>query len=272
MIARRRRVPRTTDSRHDHPVLPTCSAGTSPPTSPTPSGSRLLVHPDRRGLAVLGRDQGWTAARSRATREIVGWSMADHLKAKLVCAALLMAIRGRRPPRGLVHHSNSRGVQYASEAFQKDLARAGMVCSMRRRGNSLDSAPAESFFHTLKTELVHHLPTPPATRPGGTCSPSSKDFTTAGGCTPGSATNRPPRWSACAHDPVHFSDGGSDPASLGDRRARRAGCSQFRYLVNLGAGRWARPSRSAAGRDLPEAFATLRRLLEIHMGKAGKRE
>ena len=94
-----------------------------------------------------------------ATRGIVGWSMSDSLGAELACSALLMAIQRRRPPRGLIHHSD-RGVQYASEPYQAALARHGLRCSMSRRGNCLDSAPIESFFGSLKTELVHRATFP----------------------------------------------------------------------------------------------------------------
>ncbi len=103
--------------------------------------------------------------RDLATREIVGWSMADHLGADLACDALLMAIRRRQPPRGLIQHSD-RGVQYASEPYQAILARHGLRCSMSRRGNCLDNAPLESFFGSLKNELVHRarFPTRAAAR------------------------------------------------------------------------------------------------------------
>ncbi len=85
--------------------------------------------------------------------------MADHLRADLACNALLMAIRRRQPPRGLLHHSD-RGGQYASEPYQAILARHGLRCSMSRRGNCLDNAPMESFFGSLKTELVHRTTFP----------------------------------------------------------------------------------------------------------------
>ncbi len=94
--------------------------------------------------------------RDLATREIVGWSMADHLGAELACDALLMAIRRRQPPRGLIHHSD-RGVQYASRPYRAILARHGIVQSMSRKGNCLDNAPMESFFASLKKEHVHHV-------------------------------------------------------------------------------------------------------------------
>ena len=88
------------------------------------------------------------------TRKIVGWSMRDHLRAELATSALLMATQRQRPDTGLVHHLD-REVQYACTSYQEALA-AGIRPSMSRRGNALDNAPMESFFYTLKTELVHH--------------------------------------------------------------------------------------------------------------------
>jgi putative transposase len=150
----RRRAPRTTDSRHGHPVAPNLL------------GRRFAAdRPDAVWLAdisYLPTGEGWlylAAIKDMATREIVGWSMADSLKADLACDALLMAIRRRRPPRGLLHHPD-RGVQYASEPYQAILARHGFRCSMSRRGNCLDNAPMESFFGSLKTELVHRTAFP----------------------------------------------------------------------------------------------------------------
>jgi putative transposase len=150
----RRRAPRTTDSRHDHAVAPNLL------------GRRFAAdRPDAVWLAdisYLPTGEGWlylAAIKDLATREIIGWSMADHLRADLACDALLMAIRRRQPPRGLIHHSD-RGVQYASEPYQAILARHGLRCSMSRRGNCLDNAPMESFFGSLKNELVHRAAFP----------------------------------------------------------------------------------------------------------------
>ena len=89
------------------------------------------------------------------SRRIVGWSMAPTMHAGVVVDALKMAIEQRRPRPGLVHHSD-RGSQYASEAFRDVLARHGLVPSMSRKGNCYDNAAMESFYHTLKTELVKH--------------------------------------------------------------------------------------------------------------------
>ncbi len=82
--------------------------------------------------------------------------MADHLRAGLCVGALVMAIQRRRPPRGLIHHSD-RGVQYAAEPYRQVLERHGIKQSMSRRGNCLDNAPMESFFASLKKEHVHQV-------------------------------------------------------------------------------------------------------------------
>jgi putative transposase len=104
-IQARRRVPRTTNSRHDYPVAPNLLE------------RRFAAdHPDTVWLADISSvptGEGWlylAAIKDMATREIVGWSMADHLRTELACDALLMAIQRRQPPRGLIHHSD-RGVQ-----------------------------------------------------------------------------------------------------------------------------------------------------------------
>src|SRR4051812_37918828 len=99
------------------------------------------------------------AIKDMATREIVGWSMADHLRGELACDALVMAIQRRQPPRGLIQHSD-RGVQYASKPYRAILARHGIVQSMSRKGDCLDNAPMESFFGSLKNELVHRTSFP----------------------------------------------------------------------------------------------------------------
>ena len=89
------------------------------------------------------------------TLTVVGWSMAEYMKTKLVNDALLMALWKRQPARGLLWHTD-RGSQYASESHRALLKQHGIRQSMSRRGNCWDNAVAESFFHTLKTELIHH--------------------------------------------------------------------------------------------------------------------
>jgi len=148
----RRRTPRTTDSRHDLPIAPNLLAR-----------NFAADRPDQVWLAdisYLPTDEGWlylAAIKDLATREILGWSMADHLKAELCVGALVMALqRHGPPPRGLVHHSD-RGVQYASEPYRAVLERHGITQSMSRRGNCLDNAPMESLFAALKVEHVHQV-------------------------------------------------------------------------------------------------------------------
>ena len=146
----RRRTPRTTDSRHDLPVAPNLL-----------DRNFAADRPDTVWLAdvsYIPSDEGWlylAAVEDLATREVVGWSMADHPRAGLCLDALVMALQGRPPPRGLVHHSD-RGVQYASTPYRQALERHGIKRSMSRRGSCLDNAPMESFFASLKKEHVHH--------------------------------------------------------------------------------------------------------------------
>ena len=99
---------------------------------------------------------GWlylAAVLDLATRKIVGWAMRDHMRTELPLAALMMAAQRQRPASGLIHHSD-RGSQYAAGMYVDHLAAIGATPSMSRTGNCYDNAPMESFFHTLKVELV----------------------------------------------------------------------------------------------------------------------
>jgi len=145
---RRRRFRRTTDSRHAFPIAPNLL-----------ERNFTAEAPDRVWLADLTyiwTAQGWlylAAVLDLYTRRVVGWAMADHLRHELTLAALDMAIVRQRPAPGLVHHAD-RGVQYAAHGYRARLRRHGMVCSMSRKGDCWDNAPMESFFATLKGELV----------------------------------------------------------------------------------------------------------------------
>ena len=149
IMARPRRV-RTTNSRHDFPIAPNLL-----------ERNFIAAAPNRIWLAditYVDTDQGWlylATVMDLYSRKIVGWAMADHLRAELPLAALTMAIVIQRPGAGLIHHSD-RGVQYASAEYRKMMQSAGFQASMSRRADCYDNAPMESFFHTLKTELVHH--------------------------------------------------------------------------------------------------------------------
>ena len=88
------------------------------------------------------------------SRRIIGWATAAHMRAELTCDALRMALQHRRPKGELMHHSD-RGVQYASESYQRLLTEHGITPSMSRRGNCYDNAVTESLFSTVKRELTH---------------------------------------------------------------------------------------------------------------------
>ena len=88
------------------------------------------------------------------SRAVVGWALSDRMTRQLTLDALSMAVAARRPARGLLHHTD-RGSQYASAEYRAALDANGFVCSMSRKGNCWDNAVAESFFASLKKELVH---------------------------------------------------------------------------------------------------------------------
>jgi putative transposase len=108
-------------------------------------------------ITYLRTWEGWlylAAVQDAYSRRIVGWSMAEHMRAELVVDALEMALHRRRPGPGLVHHSD-QGSQFVSLAFGQKARDAGIAVSMGSRGDCYDNAVAESFFATLKKELVH---------------------------------------------------------------------------------------------------------------------
>jgi transposase InsO family protein len=142
-------VPRTTDSRHDYPIVPN------------------LI----RQLVPTGIDQIWVADITYVrlgeafvylavildafSRKVVGWALDDHLEARLAIEALEMALASRNPmPDSLIHHSD-RGVQYASNDYVARLSARGIAISMSRVANPYDNAKAESFMKTLKAEEVN---------------------------------------------------------------------------------------------------------------------
>jgi transposase InsO family protein len=149
IMARPRRV-RTTDSRHDFPIAPNLLERNFTASAP----NRIWLA----DITYVETGQGWlylATVMDLYSRRIVGWAMQDHLRAELPLAALRMAISAKRPGAGLIHHSD-RGVQYASADYRKLMQSAGFKVSMSRKADCYDNAPMESFFHTLKTELVHH--------------------------------------------------------------------------------------------------------------------
>ena len=149
IMARPRRM-WTTDSRHGLPIAPNLLNRNFTADAP----NRIWLA----DITYVETDQGWlylATVLDLYSRKIVGWAMEDHLRAELPLAALRMAIAAQRPGPGLIHHSD-RGVQYASADYRQVIQSAGFKASMSRKGDCYDNAPMESFFHTLKTELVHH--------------------------------------------------------------------------------------------------------------------
>lgn len=146
----RRFVARTTESRHDRPVAENILAREFYPDRPDTAWAADITY--------IPTAQGWlylAAVIDLCSRKGIGWAAADHLRAELPVEALRMALTHRRPAGALLHHSD-RGVQYASDAYQSLLAEHGIEPSMSRVGNCWDNAVVESFFSTLKRELVHH--------------------------------------------------------------------------------------------------------------------
>ncbi len=140
----------TTDSKHDLPVAENVLGREFSVDEPNRVWSSDITY--------IPTDEGWlylAGVLDLCSRTAVGWSMSDSLERTLVVDALRMAYRRRRPGKGLIHHSN-RGSQYASEHYRNLLKDYGMQMSMSRKGDCWDNAPMESFFGTLKKELVHH--------------------------------------------------------------------------------------------------------------------
>jgi len=144
-----RRFVRTTDSNHSLPVADNVLDRQFDPTEPNATWVADVTYiPTREGWVYLA------AVEDLFSRRVVGWSMDATMTSRLVVDALAMAVSSRRPGEGVLAHSD-RGSQYASEHYQRVLASNGIVCSMSRKGNCWDNAPMESFFASLKKELVH---------------------------------------------------------------------------------------------------------------------
>ena len=108
-------------------------------------------------ITYVPTDEGWlylAVMLDACSRRVVGWSLADHLRTDLVLGALAMALQARQPGPGLIHHSD-RGCQYTAVIYTTALAGHGLRQSLGQPGTCWDNAVAESFFATLKTELVH---------------------------------------------------------------------------------------------------------------------
>lgn len=146
----KRKFKATTNSRHDLPVAPNHL-----------DRQFSVAQPDQvyaGDITYIHTQEGWlylAVVIDLYSRHVVGWSMAEHMRAKLVNDALSMAIWKRKPEKGLIWHTD-RGSQYASDSHRALLQQHSIIQSMSRKGNCWDNAVSESFFHTLKTELIHH--------------------------------------------------------------------------------------------------------------------
>ncbi len=142
---------RTTDSRHGGPI------------APNRLRDLIVRRPDQvRVTDATGilTGQGWlylVAVLDVCTRRVVGWAMHQILDARLVIAALRMALLQRRPKKALIVHSD-RGMQFASAAYRQVLAEHRLIASMSRKANCYDNAFIESFWSSLKYEVVYHQP------------------------------------------------------------------------------------------------------------------
>jgi len=148
---RRRRFIVTTASTHAYPIAAN--------TLDRQFAITAVGGPDRvwvSDITYLPTREGWlylAIVLDLGTRRVVGWAMRHTLEEELTVAALTMALAQRRPGPGVLHHSD-RGGQYAGHTYRVQLAAHGMVCSMSKKGDCWDNAVVESFFATLKTELV----------------------------------------------------------------------------------------------------------------------
>jgi transposase InsO family protein len=145
-----RRFKATTNSNHALPVADNRVAQTFAATRP----NEVWVT----DITYVATAEGWlylAGVKDLHTCEVVGHAMDARMTTDLVSQALLMAVGAKRPHPGLIHHSD-RGSQYCAQDYQDQLQQFGLVPSMSRRGNCYDNAPMESFWGTLKNELVHH--------------------------------------------------------------------------------------------------------------------
>jgi len=140
---------RTTDSNHDHPIAPNRLADAPAATRPNQIWLGDITYIETR--------EGWlylAGVLDLYSRRIVGWAMSERIDTALTLSALNMGLLHRQPPPKLLFHSD-RGVQYASADYRAALAQAGLIASMSRKANCYDNASMESFWSTLKLEMVY---------------------------------------------------------------------------------------------------------------------
>ena len=147
----KRRFKVTTDSAHDLPVKSNLLA--------RDFNASMINQKWVGDITYVWTAEGWmylAVIIDVYSRAVIGWSLQERMTQELVCAALLMALWRRGFPKGVLVHSD-RGSQYCSQAYQALLIKHQLQCSMSRKGNCWDNAVAESFFHTLKIELIYQV-------------------------------------------------------------------------------------------------------------------
>jgi len=147
----KRKFKLTTDSKHPLPISPNLLERNFSSSAP----DQKYVG----DITYIWTGEGWlylATVIDLFSRHVVGWAMDKQMKASLVNDALLMALWKRKPKCGLLWHTD-RGSQYAADSHRQILQEYGIIQSMSRKGNCWDNSVAESFFHTLKTELTHHI-------------------------------------------------------------------------------------------------------------------
>jgi putative transposase len=141
----------TTDSKHSEPVAPNILNRQFTPSAPDIAWVSDITY------IKIGRKWHYlTVFIDLFSRMVIGWDLSDSFERHSMLRAFNKAVLRRNPSKGLIVHSD-RGIQYASTDFRKQLKIKGFVQSMSRRGNCWDNAVAESFFHSLKTQLVYHV-------------------------------------------------------------------------------------------------------------------
>ena len=145
-----RKFKATTDSRHTLPVAENIL------------GQEFVAYEPNAvwvsDITYVPTDEGWlylAGHKDLFNGEVVGYAMGERLSRNLISQSLLRALATKRPDNGLLHHSD-RGSQYCSQQYRNLLGQFGLEASMSRRGNCFDNAPMESFWGTLKQELIHH--------------------------------------------------------------------------------------------------------------------
>jgi transposase InsO family protein len=149
---RKRRFCHTTDSKHPNPIAPNILARRFEPLAPNEAWVTDVTY--------VWTEEGWlylAVILDLFARRVVSWATSATNDTQLALAALTMALRLRHPRAGLVHHSD-RGSPYASEDYRRALDAHGIIASMSRTGDCWDNAVAESFFATIKTELIESTP------------------------------------------------------------------------------------------------------------------